>query len=259
MAKNTKTRNQVVKDPADSTAEIIAANSAADIVTDNTPEIVGDVVEIAAHDLLNQNHYFSAGVYTINRPEFLTMARTVSKEYIAKSKQEITMDKIYPVIMSGSFFDDKRIQPLADFILSTARTVLDSQGYNMNLYQMTYHEMWCQEHYQYSGQEEHIHPHAHISGFYFLDVPKDSQRVIFHDPRPAKVYSNLAESNMANATYASTMINYVPEPGMLMLTNSWLPHSFTKNPSKTAMRFIHFNLGVTYVPPACDFAPAEVV
>jgi uncharacterized protein (TIGR02466 family) len=257
MAKNTKTKSPAAEDSA---AEIIAANSAADVVVpDPTPEIVGDAAPALTQETLNQSHYFSAGVYTVNKPEFLTLARTVSKEYIARTRQETTMDKVYPVIMSGSFFDDARIQPLADYISNTARAVLDSQGYNMNLYQMTYHEMWCQEHHQYSGQEEHIHPHAHISGFYFLDVPRDSQRVIFHDPRPAKVYSNLAESNGSNATYASTMINYVPEPGMIMLTNSWLPHSFTKNPSKTPMRFIHFNLGVTYTPPACAVEPAEVV
>jgi len=50
--------------------------------------------------------------------------------------------------------------------------------------------------------------------------------------------------NMSDATYASTMINFEAEPGTLLFTNSWLPHSFTRNASKTPSRFIHFSLGV---------------
>jgi uncharacterized protein (TIGR02466 family) len=230
-------------------------------INDTSVEIVGEGPQPSTNsiDAIEQSHYFTTGIYTIKKPEFLDTARKVSKEYIAKMKQVITMDKIYPVVMSGNFFDDERIKPLADFISSTSHTILASQGYAMNLYKMNFFEMWCQEHYQYSGQEQHMHPHSQISGFYFLDVPKDFQRVVFHDPRPAKVYSNLTEHNMSDATYASTAINYVPEPGMLMITNSWLPHEFTKNPSKTPMRFIHFNLGVTYIPPVCNIEPAEVI
>jgi hypothetical protein len=33
-----------------------------------------------------------------------------------------------------------------------------------------------------------------------------------------------------------------------MFTNSWLPHSFTKNPSKKPFKFIHFNVGVMPAP-----------
>ena len=104
--------------------------------------------------------------------------------------------------------------------------------------------MWTQEHYKFSGQDEHVHPNMQISGFYFLDVPKNTPKVIIHDPRPSKVFSALPEVDMTQATYASTMINFTPEPGTLLLTNSWLPHSFTKNPSEKPFRFIHFNLGI---------------
>jgi hypothetical protein len=55
---------------------------------------------------------------------------------------------------------------------------------------------------------------------------------------------NLPEANPSQATLASTMINFKPEPGMIMLAPAWLAHSFGRNPSKAPFRFVHFNLSV---------------
>jgi hypothetical protein len=40
------------------------------------------------------------------------------------------------------------------------------------------------------------------------------------------------------------MINFVPEPGMMLFAPAWLAHSFGRNPSKAPFRFVHFNLSV---------------
>ena len=89
--------------------------------------------------------------------------------------------------------------------------------------------------------------------------PKDSPKLVFHDPRPAKVYANLPEFNSSDATYGSVIINYPPEPGKMMFTNSWLPHTIQRNPSKTPFRLVHWNLGVMWVPPKEDSTNVEVV
>jgi uncharacterized protein (TIGR02466 family) len=141
--------------------------------------------------------------------------------------------------------DLERIKDVVSFITQTAYHILVTQGYDMNFYEVMVYDLWGQEHYKFSGQEEHIHQ-AILSGFYFIDCPENSSRVLFHDPRPAKVYSNLTEKNSSMATYASTVINYEPKPGMLMFANSWLPHSFLKNSSSEPFRFMHFNIGVNH-------------
>jgi hypothetical protein len=70
----------------------------------------------------------------------------------------------------------------------------------------------------------------------------------------------LMEKNPENATYASNSINFVPEEGQIIFTNSWLPHSFTRNESDEPFRMIHFNLGVIYTPQIVSFTQnAEVV
>jgi hypothetical protein len=52
---------------------------------------------------------------------------------------------------------------------------------------------------------------------------------------------------MADVTYGSNIVSFAPEPGVMFLTNAWVPHSFTRNGSDKPVRFIHFNIGVERV------------
>lgn len=212
-------------------------------------QIIDGTGEVSVSDVLQETHYFTTAVYQISKPEFLTPTRTVAYEYLNKAKKEVDLNKIYPAYMSEAFAGDPRVSDLVTYIGLSAGNILKSQGFNVENSEVVFNEFWAQEHFQFSGQEEHVHPGQQISGFYFLDVPEDSTLVSFHDPRPAKKMMNLAEADMSQITYASAAINFVPTPGLLMFTNSWLPHTFTKNASKKSFTFIHFNLGVRYLAP----------
>jgi hypothetical protein len=61
------------------------------------------------------------------------------------------------------------------------------------------------------------------------------------------------------ATPASRLINFKPEPGMLIFTNSWLAHSFTRHAAKKPIQFVHFNLAVQQAGPVGCPAPASEV
>jgi uncharacterized protein (TIGR02466 family) len=188
---------------------------------------------------------FTCPVFTIDRPDFLSVTKKVAKKFIAKRKNEAELNPNYPVYMTEAINYDSEMLEFSNFVAQAAWNILNSQGYAMDLFNTYFTEMWAQEHHQHSTMEKHIHGNgAVISGFYFLDVPKDSSRVIFHEPKDTKTITNLPEKDMTNATHASCMINFVPKEGQLMLTNSWLPHSFTKNVTKKPLRFIHFNVAV---------------
>ena len=62
------------------------------------------------------------------------------------------------------------------------------------------------------------------------------------------VIINLPEANNREITMGSHQVVFTPEPGALILTNSWLPHSFSKNFSKEPVRFVHMNLSVAVSP-----------
>ena len=202
-------------------------------------------------DVIEPWNYFTSPIYSFNKPEFLTNANKVCLEQLAIKKKTEKLNEIYPMYNTGSLNSDERLKDLVDYVIQMSWSILDNQGYNMNLYRMEIYEFWCQEHYQGSGHERHVHSSV-ISGFYFLETPPNSCKLIIHEPRNVKEYANLIEKDQSQATYASNMINFVPQPGTIMFTNSWLPHSFTKNESKKPFRMIHFNLGVNYTPPAVE-------
>ena len=210
-------------------------------------------------DTLEISSYFPSLVYTIEKPEFLDAARPAALEHLSRAKDEHPIDDLYPLLMSGNMLDDARLEPLIRYIGQTAWNILHEQGYFMQDKHTTFHEFWCQEHHRYSGMEQHIHGNgAQIVGFYFIDTPEDSSRVVFYDPIPARVMSAFPESDVTLASPASRMVNYAPKPGLLMFTNAWLPHSFNRHGSDEPLRFIHFTLGAAAAAAECSHT-AEII
>lgn len=209
---------------------------------------------------LDQFHYFATPIYITHQPQFLETVKAIAADSLKKVHGKKKPDKIYPVLMSGNMLEDERIAPFAEFVGSTAWNILASQGFAMDSFTTSFTELWCQEHYQTSSMDYHAHPGGNfIVGFYFLDVPEGAPHAVIHDPRPGRIMMSLPEADPGQATLASTMINFKPQPGMMMFAPAWLAHSFGRNASKEPFRFIHFNLTVQQTTPAFCPAPAEVI
>lgn len=210
---------------------------------------------------LNEFHYFATPVYIIQQPQFLDVVRAIAVDSIAQVHGDKKPDKIHPVRMSGNMLEDERIAPFAEFIANTAWNILSSQGFAMEGFSTSFTELWCQEHFQTSSMDYHNHPGGNfIVGFYFLDVPEGAPTLVIHDPRPSRIMLNLPEIDPSQATLASTMVNFKPQPGMVMFAPAWLAHSFGRNASKKPFRFVHFNLSVQRTAPAVhSVSSAEVI
>ncbi len=194
---------------------------------------------------LDVSNLFVAPVYMIDKPEFLDIAKKTASKFIAKRKEDDDLNPNYPVYMTESLNQDPDMADFANYVAQTAWNILNEQGYQMDNFITFFESMWCQEHHRMSSMEKHIHGNGVVlTGFYFLDCPEKYSKVIFHDPRDAKVITGLPQRDVNQATIASDMINFVPKEGQLMFSNSWLPHSFTRNESEQPMRFIHFNIAV---------------
>jgi uncharacterized protein (TIGR02466 family) len=184
----------------------------------------------------------------------------VSDEQLEVARKERGLDEIYPVVMTGNYYADARVTDFANFVGATAWNILQEQGYAMEDKVVQFTEMWTQEHHKHSSMEQHVHGFGvQIVGFYFLETPEDSSRVVFHDPRSGKVQNDLPEQNMVNATPASRMVNFEAKEGRLIFSNSWLPHSFTRHASDKPVKFVHFNLTVTQAHPTCTMPAAEII
>lgn len=212
-------------------------------------------------DELKVAYHFPCPIYLIEKPEFLKAVNTVSEESLAKRRAEQgELNEIYPVLMSDNYYADPRITPFAEFVGQTAWNILGEQGYAMQDKVVQFTEMWTQEHHKHSAMDQHIHGYgAQIVGFYFLEAPEGSSRVIFHDPRASKLPIDLPETDVSKATIASKMINFEPKPGLLIFANAWLAHAFTRHAADKPIKFVHFNLTVNMAAPTCKHPAAEVV
>jgi uncharacterized protein (TIGR02466 family) len=215
------------------------------------------VSEVVQNMQLQVEYHFPAAVYIIDRPDFLEMVNTVSEEALEKQRKEKKLNEIFPLFMSENFFADPRLVEFAQFIGGTAWNILNEQGYAMQDKTTTFMEMWTQEHYKHSAMDQHVHGYgSQIVGFYFLETPENCSRLVIHDPRAGKVQIDLPEQDMNMVMPASRMINFTPKPGMIIFTNSWLAHSFTRHAADLPIKFVHFNLAVQQAPNIC---PAEVI
>lgn len=205
-------------------------------------------------------NYFATSVYKVPMPQHLAAVHTVGMENLARAKADRPTNELYPVDQTGDFQGDERIAEFSQQVVQLAWDMLHSQGYAMEHWSTVYESMWMQEHHKFSGMEQHTHGGGvQIVGFYFLDTPDDSSRLIIHDPRPAKLQIDLPEANMTDITFATRMINFIPQPGELYLTNAWLPHSFTRNGSDDPVRFVHINITVRPVQSQCCPPAATVI
>jgi len=218
------------------------------------------VTEAALSSQLHVAHHFPCPIYLIERPDFLEAVNAVSEENLEVSRKEQNLNEIYPVYMTNNFYGDPRMAEFTQFVGATAWNILNGQGYAMQDMAVSFTEMWSQEHFKHSAMDAHVHGFgSQIVGFYFLETPEDCSRVVFHDPRSAKIQIDLLEQDMRAATPASKMINFTPKPGLMVFANSWLSHSFTRHAADKPIKFVHFNLTVIPnltntgdVPPAAE-------
>ena len=198
--------------------------------------------------------HFASNVYVYQQPEFLPALKEIAIKELWKLK---VTDKMYPVLQTGSLFDDTT-QDFANYVAQLSWNILYEQGYDMDRYNTWLDEMWAQQLNMYGQHVEHIHSlGAQISGFYFIETPQNSSKPVFHDPNHSKRQIQLPERDISKITPASIAVNYDVSPGTLILFNSWLPHSFAPNASSKPFKFIHFNVKVQpahnhEVPPAAE-------
>ena len=210
-------------------------------------------------DILDQWQYFASPVYSIEKPEFLSDVLAASNDALRKARKDKKPDEIYPVTMSG-FDGDERINPFWDYAINTGWNILRDQGYAMSGLETYFTEFWCQQHDKYSSMDYHLHGDCKLVAFYFLECPKDPPRLVIHDPRPGKMMSPMREADAAIISLASSAVNFAPKPGTLMYANSWLPHSFTRNPSVKPFKFIHMNIDTRPASaPVCHPPTAEII
>ena len=197
-------------------------------------------------DKLTEAHYFVSPVYMVKKEEFVDVVGAVSDRYLAQARPAGVNPS---TLMTADYSHEPELAEFSQYVSQTAWNILQAQGYAMDKLVTYFTEMWTQEHNHMSAMETHLHGMgAQISAFFFLSAPPEGCKLVIHDPRPAKVIINLPQADDGLITSGSNQIVFTPEVGTLIFTNSWLPHSFTRNTSGKPTHFVHMNLSVALAP-----------
>ena len=209
---------------------------------------------------INVENYFATQIFYCDASSYLNIVNNVADDFLNKTKKTEELNEIWPVYMTENIYNDLRIKDFVSFIGNTAWDILKSQGYNMQNKNVSFTEMWIQEHHKTSSMEQHSHGRgAQIVGFYCLNGEEGHPRILFHDPRLLKTQIELSQENETIVSNASNLINFMPKPGMLIFTNSWLAHSFSRNSSNKPFKFIHFNIVVNDLESISQQCEAEII
>ena len=88
----------------------------------------------------------------------------------------------------------------------------------------------------------HIHPHSVLSGTVYVSTPKGASALKLEDPRLPLMMA--APPRRADAPEAARAFVYLqPEPGTVLMWESWLRHEVPANAAKADRISISFNYG----------------
>ena len=206
---------------------------------------------------LRTEYFFPTCIHSASNPGYLDLMRYTHEKYINIARRSQEKNNVYQFTVSDNYPRDKDIFPFVQFIKESCAQALVQQGYDTNVYDLEVVDLFSQEHEFASNMEPHFHNNF-FTALYFLDVPPNV-RALFYDPRDLKVYASIKEANINNSSPATSIINYMPEPGLLLITNSWLKHSFTRNPTSAPFKFIHMGINVYYNPNKMQRPPPIIV
>jgi uncharacterized protein (TIGR02466 family) len=202
-----------------------------------------------------KQEYFKSPVYNERKPEWVDHLNKLCDPYVAQARKDQEKNNterlklgykndIGMTYHSGPLEADSNFNEFHSYIASRSRWILDDMGYDMNNYNLIYTESWVQE-FSFNGAGHHwfhTHSNSHISGFYFLKASQKTSRPMFQDPRTAHVPLKLKEKDSSKVTNANDLVNYTPEPGMLILFPAYLSHAYAVDHGLEPFRFIHINM-----------------
>ena len=86
----------------------------------------------------------------------------------------------------------------------------------------------------------HIHPHAVVSGTYYVTVPPESGVIRFEDPRLPLMMAAPPRRKAARPGNR-LFVDIRPRPGLLLLWESWLRHGVEENRANRPRISVSFN------------------
>jgi uncharacterized protein (TIGR02466 family) len=123
-----------------------------------------------------------------------------------------------------------------------AATYADQLEFDLGRGKLRLDSLWVNILKPGSAHTSHIHPHSVISGTIYVTTPPGASALKLEDPRLAMMMA--APLRRPGATEAARSFVYLqPEPGTILMWESWLRHEVPANRAKAERISISFNYG----------------
>lgn len=183
-------------------------------------------------------------------PQFLpSIGKTLDDNLKNNLRADLIDNDLFTQKITNNIFLNESNKDFVNYLTDASWKILNDQGYDLTNLQVYLSGIFGQSHYKGSGQEQHLHSGSQITAFYFIEVPKNSCRIIFHDPRSGKVATDIPLKKTNEVLGSSENIVYEPKPGDIIYTNSWLPHTITRNENTQPFKFLHISFNVGFKQP----------
>lgn len=190
---------------------------------------------------MQELHCFSSVIAYDYFPEWVEPCNQVADRVLKETdNKNVIVNHGYNIHM------EPEVKNIANEIGVLTRKFLTDQGYDLTKYSLIFESFWPQEFSKngWSYHDIHVHPNTYVSGFLFLKCGENTSYPMFHDPRPGKNMLQLPELDKEKITLASASVHLKPKPGILMMFNSFLPHSYGLHDGVEDFRFIHYTIQV---------------
>jgi len=196
---------------------------------------------------MNKFNFFTTTLFYENKPEFIKPLNKLSNKYIKEARERNKQFNDFGFSHhSTQLMSDTNFSEFASYAGKKCYNYLDECGFDMNLYNLLFTELWVQEFAKKGGghHSAHIHWNQHVCGFYFLKCSSKTSFPVFHDPRTGARATklHLKKSDPGEFNHSDELLHFKPQPGDLVIFPGYLQHEFVVDPGLEPFRFIHFNL-----------------
>lgn len=179
--------------------------------------------------------------------EIVDDTKALVYDYLEKSdfKNPPAPNELLTTFYKGkNFLGDINATKLLHYINKHCRDYLNLMGFDEDCYvEIT---SWLQLNQPLSYFVRHDHYGALMSGVLYLNVPKDSGDIIFHNPLEARRVTNVffERSRKEENDYNFNHVKYTPVEGEMLFFEAWLQHTVGQNLSNEDRLSVAFNIWV---------------
>lgn len=136
-------------------------------------------------------------------------------------------------------------QKLIDFIIDNCALLAKKQGVDIENASIQVCSIWLNRLSKQGKHAKHAHGGMHYSGTLYVNIPKGSSNIRFHNPHADLMTITALPVKFDGDASTSTYVDFTPSEGKLLLWNSYLYHEVLEHPVEEFRDSISFNLLVT--------------